>query len=274
MAEFRELILSLLDLVCAETIVEIGGEDGTFTRELVARCKDRGGSVWCIDPKPSPALVSLCDAESAATLVQEMSVDALPHLKAADAYLIDGDHNHYTVTRELQAIWANAARDAPLVALHDVGWPLADRDLYYAPDKLPSVAVHPYTYDEGVTLDRSGVVAGGFRGEGAFALARSAGGPANGVRTAIDDFLAERDDLRLVVVPCVFGLGVMYPASARWTESLERLLAPYNANPLLERLERNRLALYLKVIELQDELNAVRSNVALGASGVDRPATR
>jgi hypothetical protein len=112
-----------------------------------------------------------------------------------------------------------------------------------------------------VTLGSARVVAGGFRSEGRFAAALESGGPANGVRTAVDDFLRAHEELRLAVVPCIFGLGVLYPASAPWAERLSGFLAPYDGNPLLERLEQNRLALYLKVLELQDDLKAVRRHV-------------
>ena len=268
LAEFRELILSCLDLIEAKTVVEIGGEDGTFTRELVVWAQEHGAKVWCIDPAPSPDLLALGDAEPALTLVQERSLDALPHLEPADAYLIDGDHNHYTVLRELQAITTaggdgngEANGDGPLVVLHDVGWPWGERDLYYAPDELPPEAVHPHTYEGGVTLGSPDVVAGGFRSEGRFAAAVSAGGPANGVRTAVDDFLRDHEELRLAVIPCIFGLGILYSASAAWAERLSRFLAPYDANPLLDRLEHNRVSLYLKVLELQDDLKVVRGYV-------------
>jgi hypothetical protein len=261
LAEFRELIVSCLDLVEAKTVVEIGGEDGTFTRELATWAQSHGAKVWCVDPAPSAGLVALGDAEPALTLVGERSLDALPHLEPADAYLIDGDHNHYTVLRELRAITAAALGDGPLVILHDVGWPWGERDLYYAPGDLPPEAVHPHTYDGGVTLGSTTVVAGGFRSEGRFAAAVEAGGPANGVRTAVDDFLRDHEELRLAVVPCIFGLGVLYPASAPWAERLARFVAPYDGNPLLARLEHNRLALYLKVLDLHDDLKDVRSHV-------------
>jgi Methyltransferase domain len=261
LAEFREVILPCLELTEARTVVEVGGEDGTFTRVLAGWAQEQGGKVWCIDPAPSPDLVALDDAEPAITLVRERSLDALAHLEPADAYLIDGDHNHYTVLRELEAITAAAVGDGPLVVLHDVGWPWGERDLYYAPEDLPAGAVHPHTYDHGVTLGSAGVVPGGFRSEGRFAAALEAGGPANGVRTAVDDFLQTHEELRLAVVPCIFGLGVLYPASAPWAERVSRFLEPYDGNPLLDRLEQNRLALYLKVLELQDDLKDVRRHV-------------
>ena len=272
LAELRELILPCLDLIGATTVVEVGGEDGTFTRELAAWARARGGKVWCVDPAPSPDLLALGEAEPGVTLVQERSLEALAHLPPADAYLIDGDHNHYTVLRELQAITAAAGGGqgegdgeddvvGPLVVLHDVAWPWGERDLYYAPGDLPAEAVHPHTYDHGVTLGSSGVVAGGFRSEGRFAAALEAGGPANGVRTAVDDFLRDHEELRLAVIPCIFGLGVVYPASAPWAEAVARFLGPYDANPVLARLEHNRLALYLKVLELHDDLKAVRGHV-------------
>ncbi|MGF7233932.1 MAG: hypothetical protein ACQSGP_03080 [Frankia sp.] len=103
----------------------------------------------------------------------------------------------------------------------------------------------------------TGVVDGGFRGAGAFAWATSEGGPRNGVRTAIEDFLADRPELSLHVVPAIFGLGVIIDGRAPWAATVRELIAPWVGNAVLGRLERNRIALYLRVLELQDEITSL-----------------
>ena len=253
LAEFREIILPVLDLVDARSVVEIGGEGGTFTRELASWAEERGGTVRCIDPRPSDALVELAEESPAVELLRGRSLEVLGGMEPADVYLIDGDHNYYTVSRELRAITGGAAAP-PVVFVHDVGWPAGRRDMYYDPASLPPEGLHPYDYDEGVTVGCSGTVPDGFRGEGEFAWARSEGGPANGVLTAVEDFLAEHPELDIRVVPCVFGLAVIYARDATAAGELAELLDVYSGNPLLERLERNRLANYLQVLKLQGAL--------------------
>lgn len=252
MAELREVILPCLDMAGARSVVEVGAEDGIFTRELLAWAEQRDGSIQCVDPRPSPGLVELCEGSTLATLVQQRSPAALEGLEHADAYLIDGDHNYYTVSGELATI-GRKSREAGrpfLVFLNDTGWPCGRRDLYYSPESLPADAVHPYSYELGVTLGSATLVRGGLRGQGELAFALEEGGPANGVMTAVEDFLQDRPDLALANVPCVFGLGVIYERSAPYAERLAQFLEPYDGNPLLDRLEMNRLSLYLRVLEL------------------------
>lgn len=257
MAELREIIIPCLDIVGARTVIEIGAEEGLFTEDLLAWAEQRGGRVLCVDPRPAPGLTEMCERSAAATLVQQSSPDAIEDLEHADVYLLDGDHNYYVVSKELETISrkSEATSRPALVLLNDTGWPCGRRDLYYSPDSLPPDAVHPYSYECGATLGSTNLVEGGLRGEGEWAFAVKEGGPANGVLTAVEDFLEGKDELRFANVPCVFGVGVIYDGSAPYAEALAGHLEPYDANPLLERLEANRLALYLRVLELQD-LNA------------------
>ena len=257
LAEFREIILPALDLVGARSVVEIGGEGGTFTRELASWAEERGAVVRCIDPSPSDALVRLADESPAVELLRCRGLEALEDLEPASVYLVDGDHNYYTLSRELRAIMAAADGMGPVLFVHDVGWPAGRRDMYYDPDSLPPEGVHPYDYDRGVTVGCSGTVPDGFRGEGDFAWARSEGGPENGVLTAVEGFLAEHAELELKIVPCVFGLAVVYPREAAAAPGLADLLDAYVGNPLLERLERNRVALYLHVLKLQGAVDGL-----------------
>jgi hypothetical protein len=67
------------------------------------------------------------------------------------------------------------------------------------------------------------------------------GGARNGVLTAVEDFVAGREDLRLVVVPAFFGFGAVWHTGASWSGELARILDPFDDNPILERLEASRV---------------------------------
>lgn len=259
LAELGEVIFPCLQLAGARRVVEVGAEEGSFTRQLIPWAEERGASLSCVEPAATPRLVELCEASPTVELVQEASPAALERLERADAYVIDGDHNYHTVRRELEVIEGKGLGGhlSSLVLLQDIGWPWGRRDLYYAPERLPADAVHPYTYDKGVTLDNPGTVKGGFRSAGEFAIALKEGGPANGVLTAVEDFLDGRDGLSLAKVPSVFGLGVLYPSSAPYAQPLAEFLDFYDGHPLLQRLERNRIALYLKILAHQDTITGL-----------------
>ncbi len=101
---------------------------------------------------------------------------------------------------------------------------------------------------------------------GEFAVAVQEGGPANGVLTAAEDFLAERPHLELHVVTTVFGLGVLVDTRRPETAVVRDLLRPFAGSAFLERLEANRVELYLRVLDLQATVGALeRERVALHA---------
>jgi hypothetical protein len=62
---------------------------------------------------------------------------ASPAVQAFDLYLIDGDHNHFTVTRELELIQPNF-KTGDAILFNDVTGAWARRDLYYDPDFIPA----------------------------------------------------------------------------------------------------------------------------------------
>jgi hypothetical protein len=256
MAEFRDIVFDAFKAARVKTVVEIGAEGGILTSELIEWAKENQGAVWAIDPSPSSHLRNLADQHDVLNLVVANSLDVLPKLPEADCYLVDGDHNYYTVSEELREIVDERTESAqlPLVFLHDVAWPSGRRDQYYAPDEIPESARQSFRYDCGVVPGNQDVVQGGFRGNGEFAVATQEGGPKNGVLTAIEDFVLHHAELEFHVVPAVFGLGVMFPKAGSYASRVRKVLAPYEGNQLLQRLEDNRLALYLKVLELQDVL--------------------
>ncbi|MCK0129429.1 class I SAM-dependent methyltransferase [Erythrobacter sp. F6033] len=259
MSEFSAIIMPCLKEAEAANITEIGSEFGGMSRELADHCEEQGGMLTCYDPEPDPSFSEWAEGSSAVCHVKQPSLDALETAGPADAWFIDGDHNYFTVFNELVHVDRICCEaDRPLLAfLHDVSWPCARRDFYYAPSRVPADWRHPHSYDHGVVLDDDGVLKGrGFRGSGSFAVALKAGGPRNGVLTAVEDFIAKADTeerpLYYVHVPAVFGLGIIFDADAPWAEAIAQFLLPFHQNPLIARLEENRLRNYLEVIDWQD----------------------
>ncbi|BDI60103.1 class I SAM-dependent methyltransferase [Qipengyuania nanhaisediminis] len=259
MSEFAGLILPCLDEAGARDIAEIGSEFGGMSKLLAERAGRNEGSLTCIDPEPAEGFADWAAQLPQVHHVARPSLDVLDEVQPADAWFVDGDHNYYTVYNELTRIDAlQQAADRPLLAfLHDVSWPCARRDFYYAPERVPGDWRHPFSYDHGVRLGEDGVLPGrGLRGMGQFAVALEAGGPRNGVLTAVEDFLKEADTdarpLYYVHVPAVLGLGIVFDASAPWATAIAEFLLPYHANQLIARLEENRLRNYLEVIDWQD----------------------
>jgi hypothetical protein len=64
--------------------------------------------------------------------------------------------------------------------------------------------------------------------------------------------------LRLATVPVFFGLGVLWHTDAPWADAVAEVVDPWDRNPLLDRLESNRVfhlatvhTLYAKTVELE-----------------------
>ena len=245
---FGEVPLGILDAVRPARIVEIGGEGATFTKSLVAWADRHDAAVLCIDPLPSDALRRLA-SDTRLQLVEGYSPEALEGIEPCDLYVVDGDHCYAVVRRELEAI-AKQNPDA-CVLLHDVSWPCARRDFYYGPERLPAGDVRPHSFTLGVSV-RDGELTGdgGVSGAGAMAIAEEAGGERNGVMTAVED---ARGDRELAVVPCIYGMGVLYPSGAPYAAALKDFLAPYDGSALLGNLEANRLHLLDRVLSAQAE---------------------
>ncbi len=210
-----------------------------------------------IDPKPAPELERLANDRPELELVREPSHEALERLEPAGAVIVDGDHNHHTVSRELELI-AGASKGArmPLVLLHDVGWPHARRDTYYDPERIPEAERQPLARDAILSPDSPGTSVAGIHYPWA---AATEGGEANGVLTAVESFAERHPELRLAVIPAFFGLGVLWPKDADWSGAVEDLVGPWDRNPVLERLEHQRVE---RIVD-RDRLR--RRNEALGA---------
>jgi hypothetical protein len=260
LAQTAELSLPCLDAAGVRSVVEVGAYAGDFTRVLVVWAAGAGARVSAIDPSPQPALEALEDAHPELELIRATSLAALAEISLPDAVVIDGDHNYFTVREELRLIGERApGAELPLLLFHDVGWPHARRDDYYDPAAIPAEARHePLAADQGLYPGDPGVRRGGLP------YPRSAareGGPRNGVLTAIEDFVAERERVRLAVVPAFFGLGVAWHLDAPWSDAVAAILDPWDRNPLLERLEENRLHQIAGAFAATSEREAYRATL-------------
>ena len=182
-------------------------------------------------------------------LVRQTSIEAFQTMELPEAMILDGDHNYYTVAQELRLLAERAGDELPLLLLHDVGWPHGRRDDYFDPERIPQEYRQPIAPEAGLYPGVEGTREGGLPYH--WPAARE-GGPRNGVLTAIEDFVGERDDLRLAVVPAFFGLGVLWRLAAPYADELAELFDPWDRNPILERLERNRV---LHLASSQVQLN-------------------
>jgi hypothetical protein len=270
-----EVMVACLDAAGARSVVEVGAYAGDLTRYLLKWAAPAGATVTAIDPAPQPELVALSEERSELSLVQATSHDALRDgAPAADAYVIDGDHNYYTVYEEMRLVTADGER-SPLLLFHDVGWPHARRDDYYDPDLIPFEHRQPTLEGGGLFPGSSAPQSGGLPYRWP---AEHEGGPGNGVLTAVEDFVAAHPGLRLAVVPSFFGLGIVWSESAGYAARLADLLAPLDRNPLLVRLEANRTyhlaSMHVQIREVAAAHDRIRRQEAVLRRLLDSSAFR
>jgi len=260
MAHMSEIIVACLDAVGARSVAEVGAYAGDLTWVLARWAAGSGAQVLAIDPAPQEGLVALANEHPEVSLVRETSLEALPKIPMPDVIVIDGDHNYYTVHRELDLISERArGPELPLLLFHDVCWPHGRRDDYFDPGEIPADARRPIAGSGG------GIFPGdtGLRPDG-LPYPRSAaheGGERNGVLTAIEEFVATRDGVRLAVIPAFFGFGAVWHADTPWAGDVARILDPFDRNPLLERLEANRVDHLARGYATSVELWALRERL-------------
>ena len=253
------VIAPMLRVSGAQRLIEIGALRGETTVKML---DDLGpeSEVHVIDPVPA-----FDPGEHEARFPgryvfhRDLSLNALPGLDAFDAALIDGDHNWYSVYNECRLL-AEAAdrqgRPAPLMILHDVGWPYGRRDLYYDPSNIPEEHRQPFQY-KGMRPGRSQLLPGGGMNI-TLANAETEGGERNGVMTGLEDWMEEYPHpLRMVHIPIYFGLAIV--ADHRMLAEQPELAA------FLDRLETHE-----GTKELLDLSEAIRLDAVVFEHNVDR----
>lgn len=259
LANLTELMFPCLEATGSTSVVEIGAYRGELTRELLGWAARAGAQVTAVDPEPPPELLKLAEEHPELELVRQTSHEALGHLPLPGALVIDSDHNYFTLTEELRLIDSRAKGAAlPLLMFHDVAWPHARRDTYYVPERIPEEHRQPLGHDVNLAPWEPGVAEGGLPFEWA---AKREGGPHNGVLTALEDFVGERPGLRLAVIPAFFGFGVLWHEEAPWASAVASIVEPWDRNPVLERLETNRVTHLAARHGLASELKEARLRV-------------
>jgi hypothetical protein len=258
LTSFLFLLEPLLRALPPGGICEVGVEQGFMTERLIELSRKLDRPYTGIDPTLTPEFVERYSGPQVSFRVQ-LSLDALPHVEDCALYILDGDHNYYTVYHELKTIYRDGRR-APVVALHDVGWPWGRRDQYCSPDRIPAHYRHPYRDDAGAIPDRTELIEGrGFIGKQSayyFAAATQEGGSRNGVRTALDEFCAEDPEKgwECIHIPAFYGFALLWRPSAlsqQASEYLHRLKVEVGRwAPLLGQLEQARIVNMLAALDI------------------------
>jgi hypothetical protein len=173
----------MLRHINATQVLEIGASLGHNTEKLMRSFPS--AKITVIDPCLDTDLVSAFAAESNVHIRKGKSLDVLPSVSATyDTILIDGDHNFHTVYNELKLIAErNLLAPHGVIFLHDIGEPYGAKDLFYNPADIPDSAKAP--------------------------------GAPQGVRTAIDAFMAESPEpYTLLTWDSEHGLGCLMRSAA------------------------------------------------------------
>jgi hypothetical protein len=250
----------VLEAASPEVIVEIGARHGDTTTRLLSFAAGAGCVVHSIDPEPS----QLFDLDGLKRTYGDrfffhraLSLDALPGIDRIDAVLIDGDHNWYTVYNELQLLSRQAedrGHDFPVAILHDVGWPYDRRDQYCNPDAIPEQYRQPFRRGGLSPSQPDPIDGGGMHASGYHAL--EANTARNGVRTAVEDFLAaDGRNIRFHDIVGFNGLGILVSAARlERTPRLRSLLDEFSSPEWLReqctRIEAGRVQLQVRLEEL------------------------
>ncbi len=244
LADLEPIPSNIIKALKPRSILEIG--TGDYSRTLLVQAMSLGARLTSIDTKPAFTHDGTIVGRSIDTI--EKHGDGLGY----DVAIIDGDHNYYTVKRELELLYARNPHT--VFIMHDTWWPWGRRDMYYDPQAIPPEHRHPCSWELGVTAGQSDLVPWGFRGAGAFAVATHEGGPRNGVFTAIEDFTEENPPPAYkmwtsIGVTAVFGLSIVAALDGTMLNRLNEAIRPFLAlNELLARLEKNRVELYLELL--------------------------
>jgi hypothetical protein len=260
-AFWKWLLERMLEAAEPEVILEVGAGTGRNTSNLATFAESHDCVVHVVDPEPGFDVDAWRREHPALVFHRARSVDALPEIGEVDVALLDGDHNWFTVHRELELVGeaaAGAARPFPLTFVSNVSWPYARRDSYADPPAIPGEHLHPHrkagiVFGEAALSDERGINGGLFNAE-------QEGTPRNGVLTAVEDFVAETGSaLALQLVPGYSGLAVLASRDLlggrpRLRVAFDRLMTPEFLYQHTKRLERVHTVLHASYADQRREL--------------------
>jgi len=247
MSEFEELILKSLRHSNINVILEIGSGNGDLTESLIDFVVERNGSLTIIDTYPASWIIETqLKFVQNVSLFQEKSIVAIPKLERLGCVVIDGDHNYYTVLKELELIASFLpCGDFPLILIHDVYGPCARRDFYADVRSIPRNWLNsPCGIASALpVIELAFGKKGTFFSDGS-ALSSDSGGTQNGILTAIETFIERERVWDFYCVPCCFGLGVLCHHKAPYRDEIKTIFSPFHDNKMLKRLEYQRYTLF------------------------------
>ncbi len=246
---FKDFIFTLIVKMKAESVVEIGIEHGKLSKELKTLLEKEKITHIAIDPNPT------APPEKYTNFFNTKSLDYLEKAEGHDLYLIDGDHNYYTVSKELEHIKLANGEGQRVILLHDVSWPCSRRDFYYNINDIPDKNRLPSSENIRISPGNMEFDTYGFESCGHFHIALKEGGEKNGVLSAVEDFLKNNTEYTYFSIPCFYGLGILFKEDNITKTGLEYLkwlkdsIAPFYQ--MLSALEYNRVQLYTALIKHQ-----------------------
>jgi len=254
MSNFTSIIKKLIEAIKPTSFCEIGVDTKVMTQTLIDMAKINHFKIYGIDPTVTEK--PLYDNY---ILINKSSFTGLDEINDCDAYFIDGDHNYYTVSFELNKINSIPASEKyfPLIFIHDTAWPNDRRDAYYLPTCIPSKFLHDYDDKFGVTLEHEDLTPTGIAsGNNNFAWRNIRGGDQNGVLTAVEDFKNKNPQWNYILIPGIFGLSILYKNTC--PERFIELIAQLNnavewMYELISTLEYNRLQLFCEKNQLASQ---------------------
>lgn len=258
---YEDIIKPIFEMENVKNVVEIGAKLGENTAKLIFYANSCGGRAYSVDPCPDfPADKWERENKGHFIMLKDLSLNVIKDIRDADVFLIDGDHNWYTVYHELCEIAKNYSPEKfPLVMFHDIGWPYDRRDLYYSPETIPEEYRQSYErkaiYPGRSELGNEGI------NENLLNAVKD-GGEKNGVRTAVEDFINEYSafSLKLYMIEALHGLGMIanekkYPEAVKYftsAEALRKAIAIGEKDRIREMIKNNELRRKIKSFKQKD----------------------
>lgn len=270
MHRFWNIIIEpVLTMLGPEVVVEIGSDRGKNTVRLLEFCKNNNAVLHAVDPLPNFDVDALKKQYGRHFVFHKsLSLNAIPRIKAADVFLIDGDHNWYTVFNELKLIKkgaSDASRPLPVIMLHDIAWPYGRRDLYYNPETIPDKFRKPYKQKGVLPGSAELLEEGGLNQYLNNSIYEN--DLQSGVLTAIEDFIKETEQsIELFKLPGLSGLGILVPYqfkehNTKFRTFLETLDMGQPINNYIENIESIRIQTELSLYNT--EVIVSRKNKAI-----------
>lgn len=260
---YDDIIKPILEIENIKNIVEIGAKLGENTAKLISYVRKNGGKVYSIDPCPDfPVEKWEKENNGSFIMLKDLSLNVIKDIKDADVFLIDGDHNWYTVYNELCEIAKIYPPERfPLVMFHDIGWPYDRRDLYYSPETIPDEFRHPYE-KKAMRPDSDSLVESFTGINGSFFNAVEYGTPKNGVKTAVEDFVKNHSELKLkfYMLEALHGLGMIVNPELH-TGAVEYFTSSEALKKVVRLGENDRIKELINKNDLKHQINELTPHI-------------